>query len=172
MTRWIASVAASALLSACGSTTDDSAGEAPDRATFPMVHEALLPRCGTLDCHGRRERNLRFYGASGRRLDPGGVPGVDETTEAELDATYRSMVGLEPEILRAVVHDHGRAPERLTLVRKARGTEHHRPGPLLRAGDAADRCLISWLASAVDEAACAEAADDEAPPAPAEDDAP
>ncbi len=159
----VTAAALSLLLAACGSAREDGPLEAPDRATFPQVEDALARRCGTLDCHGRRERNLRLYGASGLRLDPSHIPGVDDTTEAEYDASYRSVVGLEPELIRAVVAEQGRDPERLTLVRKARGLEHHRPGPILRAGDAADRCLISWLASVIDEARCAEAAQLDAP---------
>lgn len=173
MMRRIATIiATSALLTACGSASEEGSGELPDRATFPLVHDALGRRCGTLDCHGHRERNLRFYGASGRRLDGASVPGVDDTTEAEYEASYHSVVGLEPEVIRAVVGDHGRDPERLTLVRKARGTEYHRPGPILHVGSPADRCLTSWLASSIDEARCSEAADYEAPPTPMDGEAP
>jgi hypothetical protein len=91
------------------------------------------------------------------RLAPTDVPGGRATTTDEIDADYQSVIGLEPEILAAVVQDGGARPERLTLVRKARGTEHHKGGALITPGDAQDRCLTSWLAGAVDESACASA---------------
>lgn len=166
----IATIAAASLAAACGSTAEDGPLRKPDRVTFPLVNDALARRCATIDCHGSTERNLRLYSASGLRLDPAGIPGEDDTTEAEYDASYRSVIGLEPEVMSAVVADEGRDPERLTMVRKARGTEYHRPGPILVAGDAADMCVLSWLASAIDEARCTEAAEFEAPPS--SDDAP
>jgi hypothetical protein len=129
--------------------------EAPDRASFPLVSGALERRCATLDCHGERARNLRFFTGSGLRLDPADVPGSGSTTEAEYDASYQSVVGLEPEIMSAVVAERGRAPERLTLVRKARGLEEHQGGAALQAGDPAYQCVLSWLASAIDEPSCA-----------------
>ena len=138
--------------------------ELPDRATFPLVADALERRCATLDCHGAPARNLRLYTGSGLRLDPADVPGSGSTTEAEYDASYRSVVGLEPEIMSDVVAERGSAPERLTLVRKARGLEDHKAGALLRAGDPADRCVTSWLASATDEEQCALGADVAPPP--------
>jgi hypothetical protein len=54
----------------------------------------------------------------------------------------------------AVIADAGAHPERLTLIRKARGTEHHKGGTVIHAGDDADTCLGSWLRSALDSAAC------------------
>ncbi|APR82050.1 Hypothetical protein A7982_07399 [Minicystis rosea] len=135
----------------------------PDRATFPLVADALERRCATLDCHGSVGRNLRLYSGSGLRLDPMNLPGSVSTTEAEYDASYRSLVWLEPEIMSAVVSEGGAEPERLTLVRKARGTEYHKPGAVIQAGEPADRCLVSWLASKIDEEQCTLAADFGAP---------
>jgi hypothetical protein len=139
----------------------DSEGDLhfPDRATFPAVASALDRRCATLDCHGTPERNLRLYGRSGLRLDPADVPGSGDTTEAEHDASYESIVGLEPEIMSLVVSERGRAPERLTLIRKARGIEAHKGGARIALGDDSDVCLTSWLGSAPDEEVCALAAD-------------
>lgn len=131
----------------------------PDRATFPAVAGALDRRCATLDCHGAPERNLRLYGRSGLRLDPADVPGSGDTTEAEHDASYESLVGLEPEVMSLVVSERGRAPERLTLIRKARGSEAHKGGARIALGDDSDVCLTSWLGSALNEEACALAAD-------------
>ena len=131
---------------------------APSAASFPAVATFLEQRCGTLDCHGQVGRSLRLYGFDGLRLDPtGDVPGAGSTTTDEVDADYQSVVGLRARILAAVVQDGGARPERLTLVRKARGTEHHKGGALITPGDAQDRCLTSWLAGAVDEVACADA---------------
>jgi hypothetical protein len=131
----------------------------PDRATFPAVAGALDRRCATLDCHGTPERNLRLYGRSGLRIDPADVPGSGDTTEAEHDASYESIVGLEPEVMSLVVSERGRAPERLTLIRKARGSEAHKGGARIALGDDSDVCLTSWLGSALEEEACAFAAD-------------
>jgi hypothetical protein len=136
----------------------------PDQASFPLVADALERRCATLDCHGSPARNLRLYTGSGLRLDPMDVPGSDATTEAEYEASYRSVVGLEPEIMSSVVAAQGDASERLTLLRKARGLEYHKAGAVLRAGDVADRCVTSWLASAIDKEPCELSAEVAPPP--------
>jgi hypothetical protein len=153
-------IALALLASACAAAPDDGARVAiisPDSATFPPVAAFLEHRCGTLDCHGQIGRNLRLYGYDGLRLDAADVSGGQPTTSDEIEADRRSVVGLEPELMAAVVADAGARPERLTLVRKARGTEHHKGGALIMVGDAQDRCLVGWLANAVDTAACAEA---------------
>jgi hypothetical protein len=126
----------------------------PDRSQFDMVQPFMNSSCGSLDCHGVRYRNLKIYGFDGLRLAPGDVPGGNPTTEAEIDATYASVVFLEPEIMNEVVADDGADPERLTLVRKARGTEQHAGGAVLVVGGNGDRCLTTWLASATDTNAC------------------
>jgi hypothetical protein len=120
------------------------------------VADVLQRSCGTLDCHGQVGRGLRLYGGRGLRLDPRGNSADAPTSVAEYDESYWSVVGLEPELLSAVVQDHGRLPERLTMVRKARGVEKHKGGTLLMAGDAQDRCLLSWLAGALERATCDE----------------
>jgi hypothetical protein len=124
----------------------------------------LDARCGTLDCHGSSQRNMVLYGFEGLRLDtrtdpsePVPLPGSQDTTLEELVADYHSVVGLEPEILTAVVQDGGARPERLTMIRKARGTESHKGNKLWDEGDDADVCITSWLASNVDKGACARA---------------
>jgi hypothetical protein len=138
-------------------TTARVALVAPDAASFPPVAAFLDHRCGSLDCHGEVGRNLRLYGSEGLRLDPADVPGGRTTTPDEIASDYASTVGLEPEVMSAVVKDAGAEPERLTLIRKARGTDHHKGGALVMIGDTQDRCLTSWLASALDTAACAAA---------------
>jgi hypothetical protein len=140
-------------------TEEEGVLDLPDRASFPLVADALERRCATLDCHGATSRNLRLYAGNGLRLDPADVSGSGSTTEAEYEASYRSVVGLEPEILSAVLLAGGSAPERLTLVRKARGLEDHAAGAVLQAGAPADRCMTSWLASAIDEPACVRGAE-------------
>jgi hypothetical protein len=130
----------------------------PDRAQFAPVAGMLVDRCGSLDCHGTIFRNLRLFGAAGVRLDHDASQGFlcgQETTQSELDEDFASVVGLEPEVMSAVVSQGGAQPERLTVVRKARGTEAHKGGSLMNAGDDRDACLTSWLAGKTDTVACA-----------------
>lgn len=132
---------------------------APARAGFEDVANAMQPYCGTLDCHGQWGRNLRLFGGRGLRLDPKENSAEGTTTPDELDATYWSVVALEPEILSAVIADQGARPERLTLIRKALNTETHKGGACMSVNDKLDTCLRSWLAGRVDTAACKVAAD-------------
>ncbi len=159
MMRALATSLLAAALTACSAPDPNATTTlvAPDRASFDSVQAFLDHRCGTLDCHGTRYRNLRIWGHDGMRLAFGDVPGAAPTTEAEVDATYVAVVALEPEIMAAVVADQGANPERLTLVRKARGTEKHAGGAIVVPGDVRDVCITSWLASATDETACAAA---------------
>lgn len=138
------------------SREERSAFAVPPRAGFEPVSSMLHARCGSLDCHGQVGRNLRLYGVNGLRAAAGDLPGEDggETSAAEHDANYESIIALEPEILDRVVREGGRAPERLTLVRKARNTEDHVGGEAIEPASDADRCLTSWLALSVDVAAC------------------
>jgi hypothetical protein len=126
----------------------------PDRASFPAVAELLVHRCGSLDCHGTRARNLRLFGREGLRWASTDLPYVTATTPDEVDEDYQSVVALEPEVMSSVIADHGAHPERLTLVRKARGTESHKGGALITPGDAQDACITSWLAGSADGASC------------------
>jgi hypothetical protein len=147
-------------LAACGLPENSGVSglNIPDRASFPLVADAMQPSCGTLDCHGQRGRNLRLYGGRGLRLDPHGSSADEPTTEAEYQASFRSLIGLEPEALDAVIWSGGMDPERLSLIRKARGTERHRGGVQMLPGDPLDRCLTSWLSSLLSAAACARVA--------------
>jgi hypothetical protein len=138
---------------------DEGGLRAPPRPGFEAVADALQPTCGTLDCHGRSARNLRLYGGRGLRLDSDDNAAERPTTRAEYDATYWSIVGLEPEVLTAVVSDGGDRPERLSLVRKGRGLDHHKGGQLSKPDDGYDRCLRSWLAGTIDESTCRGVAD-------------
>jgi hypothetical protein len=101
---------------------------------------------------------MRLYGFASARLDPNGLPdSPPETTQAEIDADYDAVVGVEPERLREIVASGGRGADRLTLVRKGRGAEDHKGGQRIALGDPADVCLLSWLANAVDASTCGNA---------------
>lgn len=149
-----------AALYACSSPEPDPRfiATAPDRASFPPVADLLVHRCGTLDCHGTSFRNLRLYGHEGLRL-AGRPSSLPNTTDAEYDQDFESIVGLEPELMSAVVAEAGAHPERLTFVRKARGTEDHKGGAIMKEGDLEDLCVTSWLAGRTDRSACVNAKD-------------
>ncbi|MDB4939322.1 MAG: hypothetical protein JWP87_6294 [Labilithrix sp.] len=146
------------LATACVATSGDArvAVQPPDRGSFPAVADLLDRRCGTLDCHGVTYRNLRIYGREGLRLAstdrPSSRPGT--TTDAEYDATFESLVALEPETMSAVVSQAGAQPERLTFVRKARGAEDHKGLAIWAEGSPEDLCVTSWLAGKTDVATC------------------
>jgi len=160
-------VAAVALLSPAGCVilgTDaaartDITNPPPGGADFKPVGLFLVHRCGSLDCHGQVGRNLRIYGDFGLRLDPKGVPSGGLTTPAELDADYQAVVSLEPELMNEVVASGGMNPASLTFYRKPTAIEHHKGGQVIQLGDDQDTCILSWLASAVDKTACANAVD-------------
>jgi len=150
---------------ACEVPGDDAVAglRRPDRASFPQVADALQPSCGTLDCHGQRNRNLRLYGGRGLRLDPSGNSADEPTTDGEYQASFLSLTGLEPEALDAVVRSAGLDPERLSLLRKGRGTERHKGGTQMLPGDPLDRCIVSWLSGRIDSAACTRVSSAERP---------
>jgi hypothetical protein len=136
-------------------TSADPSGHlaVPARAGFELVADAMQLHCGTLDCHGQTGRNMRLYGQFGLRLDPNNDPLGQTTTAAEYDASYASIVGLEPEAMSKVVQLLA-LPETLTMVRKPRGIELHKGGILDMQGDALDRCMVAWLVGMPDTAAC------------------
>jgi hypothetical protein len=136
-------------------TVDPTAGDAgPSRSQFDFVAPVLSRRCGSIDCHGSIYRNMRVYGYGGLRAGTDADNPMTPTrdTAAEAQATYESVVGLEPEIMRAVVQQGGAGVERLTFVRKGRGAEDHKGNKRLNADS--DLCVTSWLANHVDEDAC------------------
>jgi hypothetical protein len=170
---------ASLAVSGCGEAPADArigiiAPNGSEKA-FGPVGSYLNHRCGTLDCHGKIERNFRVWGCEGMRLLDTDVSicsrakGGRATTPEEHQATYRSLVGLEPTVMSAVVEDHGKDPELLTFIRKARGTESHKGGALVVPGDDQDVCLTSWLAGQTNLTACNAAfAQPKFPPVPAQ----
>jgi hypothetical protein len=162
---FLSSLAAS--LGSCSQApSDDRIGiYAPSSSekAFGPVGDVLEHRCGSLDCHGQPARNLRIFGCEGMRLSADNVSicnhnkGGQPTSPEEHQATYRSLVGLEPTVMSEVVANHGRDPELLTFIRKARGTEQHKGGQLFTPGDDQDNCVTSWLAGRTNVTACGNA---------------
>ncbi len=149
-----------ALVFACASPPSNArfVETPPDRAQFAPVGQMFVVTCGTLDCHGTIARNFRIWGNIGMRLAPTDLPSaLTQTSTAETDATFESLVGLEPELMSAVVKEGGKSPDRLTFLRKARGTEAHKPGQIITEGDDRDVCITSWLAGSTDTTACTKA---------------
>ena len=143
------------LMAACG--VDEgrvNAATAVSGDEFRPVAQVLLDRCGSLDCHGSKYRNMRLTGFGSARIDVDGRPDAPETTSAEVDQDYQAVVALEPDIMREVIADGGRDPERLTFFRKGQLKEAHKGGQRIVPGDQADICVRSWLSSNVDAAAC------------------
>ncbi|HVW25597.1 MAG TPA: hypothetical protein VHC69_09515 [Polyangiaceae bacterium] len=158
---------------ACVACTTKYRGETeivagPTQTNFIYLSEVLDYSCGNLACHGAVGRNLRLYGTYGRRLDPKDVACDQTTTAAEIQANYASAAGLEPELTAEVVAALSHADidasldagiiesevERLTLVRKARGTESHKGGTVFNEGSFGDRCLVSWFTGTIDYLSC------------------
>ncbi len=148
-------IAATAIgMASCSSVSNQRIGiEAPpfSEPTFSPLNAFLVERCGTLDCHGQPGRNFRIWGCDGMRLDAGQAvtcvhndAGGGLTTVYELESTYRSMVGLEPQVMSTVTAGcyapgtnpaaypppSSCHPELLTMVQKARGLEAHTGGQL------------------------------------------
>jgi hypothetical protein len=146
---------------ACSAGTQGRIGiDAPAESQFPPVADYLDHCCGTLDCHGQAGRNLRIWGCDGMRLDAKDLSGCvsgPPTTPDEYEATYRSLVGLEPAVMSAVVQARAANPTLLTFVRKATGIEGHKGGQLIASGDDQYKCIVSWLAGNTDTAACGKA---------------
>jgi hypothetical protein len=130
-------------------------------AQFRPVGDFLQHRCGTLDCHGQIERNFKVYSGDGLRLAGDAVSGdaLNPTTDDEYRTTWASIADLEPEVMQSVMADHGDKPERLTFVRKMRGTEWHAPPRLVVPGDDQDTCVTTWLGGHTDVDACTKAVD-------------
>jgi hypothetical protein len=131
------------------------------------VGDVLARRCGSLDCHGQPGRNFQVFHVWGMRLAPnavaggaiadGGDPKSFKTSDAEYDATYRSLVALEPALMSQIVAQQGHGVEALTFVRKATGTEEHKGGAVITPGDDQDVCIRTWLAGSTDTGACTQA---------------
>lgn len=134
--------------------------------SFLPVAGALEAHCGSLDCHGQVGRNLRVYGLTGLRIkdpnDPGsGITGVGTTTVKERDATFLSVISIQPEVLSQVFLDEGARPERWIVYSKGSGLEHHKGGSPMpkptglcnESPCAANICVRSWLMGLLEEGA-------------------
>jgi len=138
----------------------------PDFDNFKPVSTVLEKRCGTIDCHGNIARPLKIYGKRGQRLftleeyvddslaeKNGTVPGGKDTTDDEYRANWRSVCGLEPELMTRVVDGSATGLE-LLLLRKPLQIERHKGGPLFIRNDAAYNCIASWLEGALSISEC------------------
>lgn len=147
-----------ALVTAACSSPDTTArvdALGPTTQSFGDVAQMLVHHCGSIDCHGSIYRNMRLYGYQGTRLQDGDSPDSPSVSrQPEVDADYQAVVGLEPEIMASVVAAKGAGYDRLTLVRKGRNDEDHKGGQRIVPGDDADTCLLTWLSSTTDVAAC------------------
>lgn len=152
-------IAAAALASACAAPPAPKGYIQETEALHqPFIDGNVGPAlgwgCGSLDCHGTMARNMRIFSQYGLRLSTADTPGGMPTTRSEIDADFRAVSALEPEIMNQVVADGGANPERLTLIRKGRGTEHHKGGAVMVPGDHLDTCLTTWLAGTPNQAEC------------------
>lgn len=144
---------------ACAETPDEDAtvtiAAGLDGGEYRLqVHPVVEKACGKTDCHGKAPRGLRIYGATALRL-PGAT---GPTTQEEIEATFRSIEGLEPEKLNAFLASQPRTKEgayKLLLLGKPLQLERHRGGISLRKGEPAETCITSWLLGRADVAACA-----------------
>ncbi len=136
-----------------------------DFATFKPVSGVLEQRCGTLDCHGQSARPLRIFAKNGLRRplerDAGVVTnyaeyypgGTEPLTDLELQDNFRSVCGLEPELMNQVTTGKA-APDELTLVRKMRLLEKHKGGRIFEPGRQGDLCITTWLTGKPDPGPC------------------
>jgi hypothetical protein len=140
------------LLACSAPGTERGATVGPSKQDFEFVSNAMNLRCGSLECHGSVYRNMRLYGYGSLRLSPSDLPSSD-TKAIETEESYRSIVGLEPELM-YLVSTEKTGIERLSLVRKGRGMDNHKGrAPMVQNADI-DRCITSWLVGAVDVEAC------------------
>jgi hypothetical protein len=144
------------------SGTESSQRASPGSFQNKGVSLVFEKHCGTLDCHGTPERNLRIYSQDGLRLpnDAGNVPGTGATTNDEVNANYQSIMTLEPEQTNAVIA--GADPLTLLIMKKPLGIEKHKGGDALISGDDAETCIRTWLTEdvpdhPVDKARCTSA---------------
>jgi hypothetical protein len=146
-----------AAASGCSGRYEGASAESKDVPrldTFGAVVQNIDYACGNLECHGTTARNLKLYGIYGLRLDSADVACGRSTTTEELDVDYRSAVGLEPELMAEVVASGGADPQRLTLIRKAAGTEAHAGGSVYPVGSDGYVCMTNWLTGSTDVSAC------------------
>lgn len=143
----VSALLASALFGCSGPSGDDKSYIAvpPGPPIFNAVSDALELHCGTINCHGNDERNMRFFGLYGVRLNPKDKTGFGSTSDLEYEANFESIISIQPEKLTQVVRAHGAGADKWIVFSKGRAIEHHKGGARLVAGDAADTCIMSWL---------------------------
>jgi hypothetical protein len=86
-------------------------------------------------------------GSYGLRLSPsdypGGYPGIP-TTDAERDANFEAVCGLQPELMTEVVMGQA-APGSMLLLMKPLNETHHKGNTVILPGSDGETCLTSWL---------------------------
>lgn len=142
-------VALCLLAAACQDTGGTQPLVSADEAAYAAyVQPVLEARCATLDCHGNVERPLRLYAATGLRASD--LLRDRPLAAEELTANVRSLAAVDP----------GATPEASLVVSKPlAGGQAHEGGELWTTADEPQVvCVRSWLAGAVDVAACTTAA--------------
>lgn len=164
-----ASIAAIVSVASCSLPTESGdLGELPDSTSFidGGVSKFMEVRCGGIDCHGQVGRPLRIYSEWGLRLETNedGTRDNRPTTRDEQIANYRSVVGLEPELLEACYRTKGEQRQNFQLLLKPLGIENdgirHKGGPVLRPtlNDPGWQCLYGWASGTLNPDECARAA--------------
>ena len=142
----VACVLAAAACQDTGGTQPLVTADATSYAAY--VQPVLEARCATLDCHGNVERPLRLYARTGLRA----ADALRDRPFApdEITANVRALAAIDP----------GAAPEASLVISKPLvGGEAHEGGDLWTSADEPQVvCVRSWLAGAVDVAACTTAA--------------
>jgi hypothetical protein len=141
----VATIAASACQDTGGTEPLVTADEAAYAAYVQPILEA---RCATLDCHGNVDRPLRLYAATGLRASD--ALRDRPLSAEEVAADVRSLAAIDP----------GATPEASAILSKPlAGGQAHEGGDLWTTTDEPQVvCVRSWLAGAVDVAACTTAA--------------
>ena len=148
-TLLVATLACGLAATACQDTGGTQPLVTDDEAAYgSYVQPVLEARCATLDCHGNVERPLRLYAATGLRASD--ALRDHPFSADELTANVRSLAAIDP----------GATPEASMIISKPLiGGYAHEGGDLwTRADEPQVVCVRSWLAGAVDVAACTAAA--------------
>ncbi len=93
--------------------------------------------------------------------DAGNTPGTTATTQDEIAANYRAVIGLEPEEMTRVVAGQD-PPTTLLILAKPMMLEAHKGGPAFApTGDPGVTCITTWvlgsLGPGLDKNACNQA---------------
>ncbi len=139
----------------------------PDSNAFKLVSPSLELRCGTLDCHGSVYRNMRLFGHYGARLDSKLTTGKEDTTDAEMESNFTSVVSIDTENFASIVAKHGQGFDQWMVVLKGEDAVEHKGGERMKKGDVTYDCLLSWITGTVDMNACSMASMVTAPSASA-----